>query len=475
MYSLKRVLLFSLLSTSILLGIVTAYINYTSSKSEASTLFDAELAQSARVLDSLLEGLLQQHSLSQQWIQHRQWDQQKTVVVLPNNTIGHKYEKKLAFQLVSRKYGMLKNYGVILRSDSAPVFPLAAITNGYSNLYIDQYLWHVFSLADEDDNYIIHVAQRDDVREQLIYQVSKYSIIQLVIRFFLFSLLILLIVKYSLAPIEQLALQLSHRKASYLKPLALKKLPLELAPVVNALNKLFLRLEQAFENERRFTSDAAHELRTPLAGLRTQAQVALKTTDEAVKNQALIRIEQAVGRMTHTLQQLLTLAQIEADTDFLMTEHCDLEQLLLNIIGELEPSAYQRQIELTFLHEQQHLLINANPALIEILIQNLISNAIKYSPVGGQIQISMENTNGIPQFRIEDSGQGIVEADYEHAFKRFYRNVETAQKTSGSGLGLSIVQRIITLHDAKIKLAVSQFGGLKVSVYFLPLTKESKK
>jgi two-component system sensor histidine kinase QseC len=144
MYSLKRLLLVSLLSTSILAWVITAYIEYTRTKIEIAALFDAELAQSARVLDNLLEGLLQQHFLSQQWAQNYKGKQQKSVIILPNSTIEHKYERKLAFQLVSRKYGMLKNYGVILRSDSAPVFPLAPITNGYSSIYINQSLWHVF-------------------------------------------------------------------------------------------------------------------------------------------------------------------------------------------------------------------------------------------------------------------------------------------------------------------------------------------
>lgn len=452
---------------SILIWFITSYIDYISYEAETTSLFDAELAQSARVLDNLLEGLLEQHSLSQQW------ERKKSIIILPSNTLAHKYERKLAFQLVSKRYGILHGYGLILRSDNAPAFPLSFLANGYSKTLIDGKLWHVFSLADIDDNYVIHVAQQNDVRERLIEEVSRHSLMRLFVRVPIFAVLIWLIVNYSLKPVEQLAQQLSKRQASYLKPLFIEKLPKELVPVVDALNKLFLRLEQAFENERRFTADAAHELRTPLAGLRTQAQVALKTSDEMVRSQALKRIEQAVDRMTHSLQQLLTLAQIEADTDFLIKESCDLEQILLRIIGELEPNAYLRQIELTFVHEQS-IFIDVNPALIEILIRNLIDNAIKYTPIGGQIQISLEKHNTFPQFRIEDSGAGVVETDYEQVFERFYRNVETANKTQGSGLGLSIVQRIVTLHEAEIKLDVSQFGGLKVTVTF-PLPKKRKK
>lgn len=462
MYSLKRLLLFSLLSTSVLIWIITAYVDYTSTKTETAALFDAELAQSAKVLDSLIEGFLQQHSLS------RHWEEKKAVIVLPSSTIGHRYEKKIAFQLTSKKYGL------ILRSDSAPAFPLSNITNGYSQTSIDQHLWYVFSLSDADDDYIIHVGQRNEIRRQLITDISKHSITQLLIRLPISAMLIWLIVGYSLKPVEQLAKQLSQRKASYLKQLPSEKLPKELIPVVDGLNKLFSRLEQAFENERRFTADAAHELKTPLAGLRTQAQVALKTTDEKVRTQALKHIEQVIERMSHILQQLLTLAQIEADADFLIKQDCNLTQLLIQISGELEPSAYQRKIELTLLDDQQ-LFISANSALIEILIRNLITNAIKYTPAGGQIQISMNNSYNTPQFCIEDSGPGIAETDYEQVFKRFHRNIETANSTQGSGLGLSIAERIVNLHHGKITLAVSQFGGLKVSIYFYPANEPKKK
>lgn len=458
-YSLKRLLLFSLLSSSIFVWLVTAYVDYSSSEAEISRLFDAELAQSARVLDNLIEALSQQHSLSEHW------EKKKSVIIFPHNAIGHQYERKLAFQLVSVRYGVLNNYGLILRSDNAPAFPLSGSSKGYSKIILDGKTWHVFSLADTDDNYVIHVAQRDDVRERLIAEIARHSILQLCIRLPLFATLIWLIVTYSLKPVEQLAQQLSKRKASYLKPVLVEKLPKELIPVVDALNKLFLRLELAFENERRFTADAAHELKTPLAGLRTQAQVATKTTDEAVRNQALKRIEQSVERMSHTLQQLLTLAEIESETSFLVKENCNLEQLLVEVIGDLEPSAYQRKIDLDFVHEQP-VFIEANLALIEILIRNLINNAIKYTPSGGKIQISLENHTHAAQFRIEDSGAGIEEADYERVFKRFYRNIETANQVQGSGLGLSIVQRIIILHEAKIKLSSSQFGGLQVTVCF---------
>lgn len=468
MYSLKQLLLFSLLITSISVWFITTYLDYTNTEKEINALFDAELAQSARILDNLLEGLTQQHSLSQHWMS------KKSLITLPDKILAHDYERKLAFQLVAKKHGILNKYGLILRTDTAPNFPLSDLDNGYNHIILNGNTWYVFSLSDSDDNYIIHVAQHGDIREQLITRVSQHFIVQFLIRLGLFAVLIWLIIGYFLKPIEQLAQQLAHRKASYLEPLLFEKLPLELIPFVTALNNLFSRLKQTFENERRFTADAAHELKTPLAGLRTQAQVALKTTDEKIRNQALKRIEQVVDRMGHVTQQLLILAQIEADADFLIKQNCNLTELLIQISGELEPNAYQRQIELTFLHDQQ-LFINANLALIEILIRNLIDNAIKYTSPGGQIQISLENIHNIPQFCIEDSGPGIMKTDYEQVFKRFYRNVETAGKTQGSGLGLSIAQRIVNLHEAKIKLATSQFGGLKVSVCFPAPKQYSKK
>lgn len=173
---------------------------------------------------------------------------------------------------------------------------------------------------------------------------------QLVMQFLvglpILGLVIWLIVGRALSPLNRLEIALSRREASYLKPLSIDKLPNEIVPIVHEINTLFIQLEQAFEHERQFTADAAHELRTPLAGLLTQAQVALRTVDETVRNQALKRIEQAVHRMTYLVQQLLTFSRIDSNTEYLAKVVTHVNKEIIQVITELDSDAYKNEFML---------------------------------------------------------------------------------------------------------------------------------
>jgi two-component system sensor histidine kinase QseC len=262
-----------------------------------------------------------------------------------------------------------------------------------------------------------------------------------------------------------LADEISKRKASKLEPLSTDHLPLEIQPLVAAQNQLFVQVAEAFDKERRFTADASHELRTPLAGLLAQAQVAMKTDDAQVRQQALHQIEVAVNRMTHLVQQLLTLARIDPSTDFIETQPTNLNAEIHDVITTLEHYAHAKQISLE-LQAQDSAIIDANPQLINILIRNIIDNAIQYTPNQGRILISVSKQQNIIVFTTEDSGHGIAEHLYEQVLSRFYRCVENANTTRGSGLGLSIVKQIAKSHGAQLALSRSTMDGLKVTITF---------
>ena len=255
----------------------------------------------------------------------------------------------------------------------------------------------------------------------------------------------------------------------------LKKLPKEIIPIVNEINKLFLQLEEAFEHERRFTSDASHELRTPLAGLLAQAHVALKTTDEEVRKQALSRIKQAVNRMSYLVQQLLTFSRIESNSEFLSKQNTMINREVIQVITDLEPNAHKKQISLEFV-EEHPVPVVVNAPLVSILIRNIVDNAIKYTPVNGTVLITVTGSERNLLLCVEDSGPGIPPEQYEKSLERFHRCEETANKVQGTGLGFSMVQRIAAIHNADLILGVSQFGGLKVKVVFqLPMKLLNKK
>ena len=510
-YSLRQLLLVSLLSASMVIWGVAAYLNYKVTRDEVANLFDAELAQSAKVLNAFVESLFREGSLSAHWSQEREKadeivrnyglkrklknkavtqiesddtglplrsidipsfsvhgfsqsniDEQLWPIfddLLKANALGHKYERKVAFQLWSKKEGL------ILRSDSAPKFAFSSSDHGFSDTKIDGHEWHVYSIANATGEYVIHVGQKEEIRAELTDEISSQLVTQFLVGLPFLGLVIWFIVGLSLKPLTRLEKALAKREASYLKPLSVKSLPNEIVPVVNEINNLFVQLERAFEHERRFTADASHELRTPLAGLLTQAHVALRTTDEEVRKQALSRIKQAVNRMTYMVQQLLTFSRIESNAEFLTKQNTMVSREVIHVITELEPEAHKKQIIIEFV-EDNAVPAFVNAPLVTILIRNIIDNAIKYTPQKGNVLITVTGQEKYLLLCVEDSGPGIAPDQYEKSLERFHRCVETANTAKGTGLGFSIVQRIAAIHNADLILGVSQFGGLKVSVLF---------
>ncbi|MDT4329913.1 ATP-binding protein [Methylomonas sp. MS20] len=446
--SLKKQLLFSLLSALLLGWSVSAYLNYQRTRDEIAELFNAELAQSARVVQAFVDNMLRLRALT------KLWEREKTPELFDTPILGHKYERKIAFQLRSIKDGL------VLRSESAPEFALSLTRNGYSETVLDGQLWHVFSLSSENGDYVIHVGQRDDIRRQLVESIAGQQIIGVLIALPVLGLVIWLIVSRTLRPINRLKDELASREADFLQPLALDALPEEMLPVVNQLNALLAMLEQAFVNERNFTSDASHELRTPLAGLQTQLQVAQKAVDPAMRDQAIAKAQQAVLRMTHLVQQLLTLARVQHHNAGIDLQSVDIHQVLADTLADLEPLARAKQIDLE-LRGDAKLAVTANPQLLQILLRNLLDNAIKYTPAGGAVLASCRLEAGRVAVCVDDTGPGVADAELARLTQRFYRCVETAQSAEGSGLGLSIVQRIVALHSADIAFGRSPMGGLQ--------------
>lgn len=451
--SLKKQLLISLLSSLLLVWGAMVYISYQQTRDEITKLFNADLAQSARVVHAFVENLLQQRRLN------KLWDQDKSPDLFYMPILGHKYERKIAFQLRSVKDG------VVLRSESAPDFALSLTRNGYSETILNDQLWHVFSISTENGDYVIHTGQRDDIRRSLVESLASQQLIAMLVALPVLTLVILIIVNRTLKPLNTLKQELASREAGYLQPLSLENLPEEALPIVHQINVLFGLLEQAFANERNFTSDASHELKTPLAGLMTQLQVAQKTKDETVRNQALNKCQQAVMRMTHMVQQLLTLSRVQPHNVHLNKQPVNLYQALVAAISDLEFSAHEKQIEIE-LSGEENLKLEGNPQLLGILFRNLLDNAIKYTPNGGRVNVMMSRDKAHILITVEDSGPGVADDDYERITQRFYRCVETAHLAEGSGLGLSIVQRIMRLHEAAIVFSRSGLGGLKVELRF---------
>ena len=451
--SLKKQLLLSLLSSLLLVWGATGYLNYKLTRDEITELSNAELAQSARVVQAFVENMLRQRALT------KLWEHDKNPELFDMPILGYKYERKIAFQLRSVKDG------VILRSESAPEFALSLTRNGYSETTIRGQLWHVFSLSSENGDYVIHVGQGDDIRRQLAETIAGQQVAGYLIALPVLGIIIWLIVSRTLKPLNLLKQELSSREAEHLQALSTHNLPEEILPVAEQINSLFELLEQAFANERNFTSDASHELRNPLTGILLQVEVAQKTDEPEVRNQALINAQHGVSRMTHIVQQLLTLSRVQHHHAAIDKQLLNINQALIAVITDMDHVAYAKRIEVE-LHGADGLQIEANPPLFHTLLRNLLDNAIKYSPAGGRVKIKYLIVGQKLWLSVEDSGPGVSQSDYERISQRFYRCVETAGSVYGSGLGLSIVQRIVSLHNAEISFSKSVLGGLKVLLKF---------
>jgi two-component system sensor histidine kinase QseC len=233
--------------------------------------------------------------------------------------------------------------------------------------------------------------------------------------------------------------------------------------VVQSLNALFERIGTMMASERRFTADAAHELRTPIAAIRTQAQVALGAgTDDAQRNRALNFTLAGCDRATHLVAQLLTLSRLESSSAAAPGGLVDLSAVAQRVAADLALKALGRQQELE-LDAPAHALIAADEMLTSVLVRNLLDNALRYSPDAARVSLSVTCTDKDVTLQVEDSGPGMSDADMARLGERFYRVLGTEQ--TGSGLGWSIVRRIAGVYAAQIDVhRATRLGGLCVTV-----------
>jgi two-component system sensor histidine kinase QseC len=357
-----------------------------------------------------------------------------------------------------------KNGNLVLNSITAPKQALSTGKPGFSTKWIEGQLWHVFTSIDKASGIRVDVAERSDFREELEGRVTQDSILIMLITYPFLGLLIWIIVGRGLDSIKQVTQEIRHRIPSYLQPVDLEAVPTEIKPLIDELNKLFKRLQEAFEREKRFAADAAHELKTPLAALRAQTQVALRATDEKEMREALAKVCLGVDRSSHVIQQLLTLGRMVPQATIKEFEKVDIAKQAREVIAELAPSALEKNTDIELIADDKSFIMGY-PMAIGILIRNLVDNAIRYTPEGSLVKVAIYTEDKNVYLKVTDNGYGIPEELRGRVFERFFRVL--GNKSTGSGLGLGIVQQIIEIHDAKITLGAPEVGrGLEVTVIF---------
>ncbi len=259
-----------------------------------------------------------------------------------------------------------------------------------------------------------------------------------------------------IAPLSRLQSFIRRRRPTDLSPIAPASVPEEVRPLIVAFNDMMARLEENLQAQQRFIADAAHQMRTPLTGLKMQTDLALHETDPEQLRASLAHIADSTDNAAHLINQLLSLARAEASFEKLYAvESVDLVSVVRAVAQELFPRAQAKHIDLGVEGGEPSLLVEGNPVLLREMIKNLIDNAVKYTPRGGSVTARIR-VAGSPVLEVEDSGPGIPEADRERVFERFYRVLGSG--VDGSGLGLPIVREIAELHRATVTLDANPAG-----------------
>ncbi len=458
--SILKFLLFNLLLALTITTTLTAIGNYYLDQQEIHSNLDNQLGQTAFLFKGLTEDSINVSNLKD--IQSRLdkiSDEAKDFLKTKNDTPTElNYEGKYQFQVWD------KHNKLLLHSADAPIKPLFGTETGFGDKKIDNISWRVFTIRDTQHQLTFALAQHYDVRNHLTARITQDDIYLMLIIYPISGLLMWFIISRGLRSIKRVANEVAQRAADHLDPVDSKEVPVEMQPLIIELNKLFLRLKQAFEREQRFAADAAHELRTPLAALRTQAQVALKATDSTERQTHLQHVVAGVDRCTHVIQQLLTLCRMTPEAITLEERTAvNLSKLAAEVIAQIAPIAIDKKIDIELIAEEPDSIVMGNATGLHALIRNLVDNAIRYTPEKGKIKVYVSNELEQILLRVVDTGPGIPAELRSRVFERFFRVLGT--NTQGSGLGLAIVQQIVKLHNGRVRLSVPSSGiGLEVEV-----------
>ncbi len=336
---------------------------------------------------------------------------------------------------------------------------------GFSTVEAQGTHWRVLQL--NIDGFQIWISENLIYRQHTMNLLLFYSLFPLLLALPLLGGLVWFGVARGLAPLREVQAEVQQRSARHLQPIAVEAVPLEIRGLIDELNLLLERLRTALEAERRLTSDAAHEIRTPLASLRTHAQVALRSEDPKAHARGLLQVSRSVERISTLMEQILLLARLDGDALLEQFHPVNLATLAEDVLSELARQAIDKDIELSLHQETVHVM--GIDLWLKAMVGNLVGNALRYTPAGGQVEIRVENRAQHAVLRVRDNGPGVALEEQQAIFTRFYRSPATSSG-EGSGLGLPIVKRIVELHFGSIGLGKGLEGkGLEVQV-FLPKT-----
>jgi two-component system sensor histidine kinase QseC len=442
--SLQRRLLIWVLAAVLAIWSTVAVTSWFDARHELNELLDAHLAESAALL-FLQEG--------------DDFDDDDSE--LPEIARRRRPEQRVAFQIWSHNR-------LVVKSSMAPRSPLSDRSSGFSTVNIGGVRWRVFAVSRRQSNSRIFIGERVDARDEVLWAMTRNLLWPLAVALPALGVLIVLAVRTALRPLNDLSRTVAGREASSLESLPSTNIPREVQPLVAELNALFARVRAVFDNERRFTADAAHELRTPLAAIRAHAQAAMGAANDTEREPSLQALLTGCDRVTHLIEQLLTLARFESSASA-SSEPIDLDDLARGVTAELAPQALAKAQRIE-MNSAGRCPIQSQSAMLGVLLRNLLDNAIRYSPSGAFIRLTL-GKNGAPSLTLEDSGPGLSAEQQSRLGERFFRVLGSDE--SGCGLGWSIVRRIAQAHGLELITGRSkELGGFQVTVKW-PQSKRS--
>lgn len=456
--SIRRFLIFNLLLSITIASSLTAVGTYILDNNAIQRHLDIQLQQ----ITIFLKAVISEKTTLKSLKKIQQTLVEKTKITQSKNQQFHDaplLNKSFRFQL----WG--ENNKLVLRSMNTSTKKLTNIKNGFTNVMLGESTWRVYSSYDPKLKLTFLVGEPNDFRAQLEKEITWDNLLILIWVYPLLGILIWLTVGRSLVSLKKTAYELSGRSVTDFSPIDTENVPMEVTPLINELNELFMRLQKEFERNKRFASDAAHELKTPLAALKTQAQVALLANTASERNAVMKKLLLGVDRSTHIVHQLLTLSRLGQEATLHEIKRINLTSVTAEIIAQLAPLALEKDIDIELKKPEKAVKISGNETMLSILIRNLVDNAIRYTPEKGNIIVEIFKSHQQTVLRVSDSGPGILPELRPQVFERFYRVL--GNKASGSGLGLAIVQQIADLHQAQIQLDTPENGqGLQIDIIF---------
>jgi two-component system, OmpR family, sensor histidine kinase QseC len=326
--------------------------------------------------------------------------------------------------------------------------PRRVDASGFVPLQLGGEAWRAYYLQSTNGEWLVAAGHREHERDEVVWDLIGSQLLPWLLVLPLLLGVMAWAVRQALAPVRALAGELGQRSASDLQPLALAEAPTELRPLVGAMNGLFLRIDDTLARERRFTADAAHELRTPLAVLRAQWDRQRLATSDSERSQAEARLGEGIARLDRLVSQMLALSRVDASAGLQHRAPVDWTPLVEQVMSDMLPLAERRRIELGCDWPPEGVApfpLQGDAGLLAVLLRNLLDNAVRYAPEGSAVQLRF----GERGLTVENPGPALSAEVLSHLGERFHR--QEGQAESGSGLGVSIAQRIAGLHGLRLQ------------------------